>query len=66
VRFGDQPEEGTVSVEAPRATLFNHFQARFIVTIKDLLGNTAGGCTIDEGKGVRSMPLDANNCDGAI
>ena len=50
--LGDQPEQGSVTVKAPRAPRCKQFQARFVVTVEDLLCNTAGRITIGERQGV--------------
>ena len=42
MRFGHQPEQMAVAVEAPGAALLNDGEARFVVAIQQLVGDPAG------------------------
>ena len=40
--FGDEPEEGAVSVEAPRAAQLDQVEAVLVVFVEQLVGDFAG------------------------
>ena len=64
--LGDQPEEGPIAVEAPRATRLYQLQARLVVSGEELAANPAIQCLISQFERVRSIPLGADNRDGAV
>ena len=65
--LGDQPEEGPIAVEAPRASgLLYQLQARLVVSGEELAANPAIQCLISQFERVRSIPLGADNRDGAV
>ena len=66
VRLRDQPKKGAVTIEAPRPALSDHFQTRLIVAVKDLLGNPAFWCAVNDSQGIGAMPLHAHDGCRAI
>ncbi len=64
--LGDQPEEGPIAVEAPGATGLYQLQARLVVSGEKLAANPAIQCLISQFERVRSIPLGADNRDGAV
>jgi hypothetical protein len=62
----DEPEKGAVAIEAPRAALFDHFEAWLVVAVKDLFGYAAGGRAVNECEGIGTVPLRTHDGDHAI
>ena len=61
VRLGDESEQRTVAVEAPRPTGLCNLQAGFVVAIKNLVCHATVGTAVDEGQRVRAVPGHAHN-----
>ena len=61
VRLRDKPEKCSIAVEAPRSALFNHFETRLVMSVKDLFGDPARRRPVNECKGIGAMPLNAYN-----
>lgn len=66
VRFRDDSEPSPVAVKAPRSTGFDEFQARLVVTIKDLIGHTAVRTAAGNGQGAQPVPGDIDDCDQRV
>ena len=66
LRLGDETEERAVGVEAPGAAGLDHFETRLVVAVKELVGDVPGGILVGEFKGVRAIPLDADDRDEPV
>ena len=63
VSFGNKAEKFPISIEAPRATLLHHFNARFGVSEENLLAKLTGRSPIGKSYDIRYVPLYTDNCD---
>ena len=61
VGLGDEPEQRTVAVEAPGPALLDHLEARLIVPVQQLVGDTPAGVLVGELQRLRPVPLDAHH-----
>ena len=59
LRFGNEPEEVPVAIEAPRATRFNHLDRRFVVAVEELISQLTSWVFVCEFQRFRSEPLHA-------
>jgi hypothetical protein len=48
LRFGNQAEECSITVEAPGTALLDNLESAFVVSIKDLVRDTAVGTAVDK------------------
>ena len=62
----NEPEQGAVSVDTPRSYWFDDLEARFDVTVQELIRNLTGRCLVGQLKGVRAEPLDRDERDEAV
>ena len=60
-RLRHQPKEIAVAVEAPRPSLLDDLQPRFVVAVEDLTAQLATGRPVDEFHGVRADPSRADH-----
>src|SRR5262249_32830245 len=61
LRLGDEPEQGAVSVEAPRAAFFDDLQARLVVAIEQLIRHLAGSRLVSQLERLGAVPLHAHD-----
>lgn len=66
VCLGDESEERTVTVEAPRAALLDDRESSLVVTVQNLLGDATGRTAIHEREGLGPVPLDVDHRRGRI
>ncbi len=59
--LGNQAEECTVSIKAPRPALFDQFQTGLVVTVKQLVGDFSGGGLVGQFQRFGAKPLDADH-----
>jgi hypothetical protein len=61
VRFGHEPEERPVAVETPRASRLHEGKTTLVVPEENFLPDPTIRASVNDGEGVRSMPLDADD-----
>lgn len=66
VCLGDKAEQFSVAIETPRATVLDDLESRLVVAIENFIGHAAVGSTVDEGEGVRPVPMDADDSDAGV
>src|SRR5690606_8074448 len=66
VGLGDEAEKGAIAVEAPGPPGLDKLKARLVVAEENLVGHASVGAAVDEGEGVGSVPLDADDGDGGV
>ena len=66
MRLRNKPEQMPVAVEAPRASVLHDLQARFVMAIKQLVGNTARWPLVGQLKRFGAKPLHADHCDDLL
>ena len=66
VGLGDQAEQRTVAVEAPRPSGLGNLEARLVVAIQDLVGDLAGGGLVRQLDRVRAEPLRVDHGDEGV
>ncbi len=66
VGLGDQPEERSVAVEAPRPPLLDDLDARLVVAIEKLVCDLALRRLVGEFDRIGSVPLHADNGDKPV
>ena len=66
MRFGNQAEEGTISVETPWTSLFNNFKPGFVMTVKQLICDTSCCILVSKLKRFRTVPLHIHDRDYAV
>ena len=66
MRFGHEPEQMAVAVEAPGAALLDHVKARFVVAIQQLVGDPAGRVLVGQFQCLRAKPLHTDDGDEGI
>jgi hypothetical protein len=66
LRLRNEPKEGSVSVETPGSPRFNKAQARFVVTIDQLIGHATGWVPVDQCERIGPVPLGIHNHNGDI
>lgn len=66
VGFRDEAKELSIAVEAPRPPHLNDFKTRFVVPVKDLVGDPAVQAAIHESQSVRSVPGYADNGNRSV
>ena len=66
LRFGDQPKERPVAVEAPGPPLGDDLQAGLVVAVQQLVGDRAGQRLVRQLERLRAEPLHADDRDHAV
>src|ERR1700751_4748219 len=66
MRLGNQAKQVPFAVEAPGATVFYDFKAPLVVTIEQLVGNTASWRLVGQLQRLGAKPLDADHRDNLI
>ena len=66
MRFGHQAKRSAVAIETPGATVLHDFDARLVVTIKELVRDLAGWGFVREFEGVGAEPPDIDDSDQRI
>jgi len=66
LRLGHEAEEITIAVETPGATQLYDFEAGFIMTVKQLVGQLPVRSFVGKFKRLCTMPLDSDYCDKAV
>src|SRR5271166_7159929 len=61
MRLRNKSKQMPVAVEAPRASVLNDLQARFVMAIKQLIGNTARWPLVGQLKRFGAKPLHADH-----
>ena len=64
--FSGEPIGRAVAVEAPEMILCDNFETRFVVAVKDFLGNAAGRRPVDKRERIGTVPLHIDYGDGHI
>ena len=65
-RLGYETVRGAVAVEAPGPPLLDDLDARLVVAVEDLLGDSARGRAVDQGQRLGAVPLHAYDLDRAV
>src|SRR5271165_3945314 len=66
MRLRDKSKQMPVAVETPRASVLNDLQARFVMAIKQLVGNTARWPLVGQLKRFGAKPLHAHHRDDLL
>ena len=66
LRFGDQPEQRAVAVEAPRPPLVDDLQAGLVVAVQQLVGDGAGRRLVRQLQRLGTEPLHADDRHYAV
>ena len=66
LRFGDQPDQRPVAVEAPRPPLVDDFQAGLVMAVQQLVGDRAGRRLVRQLQRLRAEPLHADDRHCAV
>ncbi len=66
VGLGDEAEEATVAVEAPRPPQLDHLDARFVVTVEEFVRDLSIWGLVREFERLRAEPLDADDGDKPV
>src|SRR5580704_18226897 len=66
VRLGDETEQMPVTVEAPRAAMFDDLQAWLVMAIKQLVGNAARRSLIGQLQRLGAKPLYTDDRDDLL
>jgi hypothetical protein len=61
VRFGNEPEERAVAVEAPRAALLGHLEPRLIMAVKELVCHSPARILVGQLQSFGTKPRDADD-----
>lgn len=59
--FGDEPEDIAVAIEAPRPSLLDEFEARFVVAVEKDVRHLPRRIFVGELECLRAKPLDVND-----
>ena len=66
MRLRNKSEQMPVAVEAPRASVLHDLEARFVMAIKQLVGNTARWPVVSQLKRLGTKPLHADYRDDLL
>ena len=66
LRFGHQPEQRAVAVEAPGPALLDDLEPRLVVAVEQLVGDLAGRRLVGQLQRLGTEPLDADHGDQRI
>ncbi len=66
ISLRDKAKQGSIALEAPGATGFDHLQTWFIISVEQNLTHPTRGIPVSELQGVRAEPADAHHANMRI
>ena len=63
MRLRNEAKKMAITIEAPRAAMLHYLEARFVMAVKQLVGDTAGCPFVRELQSLGAKPLDADYSD---
>ena len=66
MRLRNKPKQMAVTVKAPRAAVLHYFEAQLVMTLEQLVGNTARGPLVGQLRSLGAKPLHADHCDDLV